>query len=953
MKKLSEKSDLTRWNRAGLKKFRYVDANAITLLETLRQGMVEAYTESGENAWQALETRFEISSQETVQQRQDRWVKQYQDERRDYAWEILRSYARASHVLAEHIDAFANESYIGTASQWNNIRRLVEMLDYHPAPAASAQTSIAILAKEHQSGTLEAGFSFKNKPLDGSKPAIYETLEDVEVDYQLNKLKSANWDQSQIDFIYPADGQHIVFPIAQAVEKVSIGTYGILLVSDNLGNDQGVEVTVSAIDANTITLNGPSRPDDFPAVITRYQARLLLKAKFKQSPQLHGSNVVTLNSDHQLTPNMKLAYQSGANYIAATVLAVQGDKAKLSRAIPSAGTQFFLAARSDAREVEGVADTSKRVILPLTDNRENNALFDQNLNLISGPEKQRVGGIDAYEYFDGSVYSSVYYLPKTSDQQADVIGIVKANNAADLVFDGEATDIASADWVLAQSADGLQALTINTLDEQENNYTLTFSKSTSDLSILFANFEFDLRCDDYNANRQPIFLTQLSKRSNSHSVIPLESVNQSALLTIGRKLIISGKDHAMEVTVKDIDPSVNEIKVAPAIPGSELTADGTSLDYTRYDTVIYANTAFSGHGETQKEQFLGSGDATQSNQTFDFEVSDVSFESNREFPAGVRCAINIMVQGRTWQQVSNINDSSLEDPHYVVRMKEDGSLKLIFGDGIHGRRLPTGNNNVKIIHKVGVGLSGNLPAFSLQKEVKPHYLVEKVVQPLVSSGGNDSEASESLRQNAPASVLTLERAVSLSDFTHLSTSNSSVWQARAFQVQAPRSRNEQIHVAVVPAGGGSLGSLEQDLASFLTAHALPGVAIKIIPYEPLIFDLNITIRIDTNAFDPDFVAHEVEQQLLDKFSLSQRNLGEPLYRSQLFALVESVQGVANCQCEIVDNSFKDASGVALPMPYVAKSVNGAVKRVSAKIQQLIYIDKLVSNIKIVTQSFSL
>jgi hypothetical protein len=82
----------------------------------------------------------------------------------------------------------------------------------------------------------------------------------------------------------------------------------------------------------------------------------------------------------------------------------------------------------------------------------------------------------------------------------------------------------------------------------------------------------------------------------------------------------------------------------------------------------------------------------------------------------------------------------------------EGRLKITFGDGRRGRRMPSGVNNVRITHRKGNGLSGNLAA-------GPHYLVAQVRQPLPATGGNDMETLEALRENAPATVLTLERAV--------------------------------------------------------------------------------------------------------------------------------------------------------------------------------------------------
>ena len=47
---MTGRSDITRWNRAGLKRFRYVDANAATFLEELRVRLAERFP-----VWQAIQ----------------------------------------------------------------------------------------------------------------------------------------------------------------------------------------------------------------------------------------------------------------------------------------------------------------------------------------------------------------------------------------------------------------------------------------------------------------------------------------------------------------------------------------------------------------------------------------------------------------------------------------------------------------------------------------------------------------------------------------------------------------------------------------------------------------------------------------------------------------------------------------------------------------------------------
>ena len=953
MSVLTDKKDLTRWNRSGLSRFRYVDGNAITFLETLRQAMGDAFTQGGVNQWRALDTAIPEGVDENAAERQARWKEQYYDERRDYAWEILRSYARASYVLADHLDAYANESYINTATQWDNLRRLVEMLDYHPAPPASATTPIALLAKADKSGSVATGFAFKDKPEDGSAPSVFETLDDLEIDAELNTLKALDWNKSQESFDYDPVTDTAIFPLSNAVEGVSVGTQGVLLV-DVGSNEAGVAVTVTGIDDETIELLVEVPTVVLPADIKLHQVRLLLKPEFKQSPQLSGSNVMTVTEDHGLSVGSVIAWQVGTTWIAASVEEVEVNRIRLSRAAPADGTEIYLTAYSDAQDLTVDGTDVNWVILPTPDYREQWALFDSNLSRIYYYylKYDSDSGELIYTYLPGSTFSRVYYVPKDGDG-AESVATVEESNPQGVYLDGDPGDLATDDWLVAQVDGDYYAAVIDAIEEDEDSYALELGRTFADeIDLLLGDFELDLRPLDYDVNDTPVFATELSARSNSHSVIYLAGDEIPALLDVGRVLIVAGKDEAMEVTVKVVSDQFNYIKVSPAIPGSELTSDGTTDTYTRYDTIIYGNVVDASHGETQKQSILGTGDATQSKQTFDLDAEQVSFVDDGKFPPGVRAAVAVTVGGRTWEQVSTLNDSGAEDAHYTVRMKEDGTLRIAFGDGFHGRRLPSGNNNVRIVHRKGNGLSGNVAAYSLVKEVKPHVLVDEVVQPIAAAGGNDMEAVETMRENAPASVLTLSRAVSLADFTHLAASNSSVWQAHAFRRNAGISRTECIEVAVVPSGGGSLGSLKAGLESYLSANALPGVKVTVVPYESIMLDLQLTLRIKQDEFDAELVVKDVEDAVYEAFSLANSKLGEPLYRSQVIAVVEGVSGVANCVCNLNPDGFYDEDGNPVTPKRVTFGKGDVIKRVMVEDDQVMFMKEGVSALEIIPQTFS-
>ncbi|MDH5480486.1 MAG: hypothetical protein OEX11_06985 [Nitrosomonas sp.] len=957
MKRLNDRTDLTRWNRSGLSRFRYVDGNAITYLESLRQAMAQSFTDAGgNNQWQALDDTFPVSPDENPSERQKRWLDQYRDERRDYAWEIMRTFARASHVLTEHLDAYVNEGYIGTATQWNNVRRLVEMLDYHPAPPASAETFVALLAKEEKEGEVATGFAFKNKPDDGSEASVFETLADIDITPELNILYSKDWNKSQRNFEYIEIGGSYCaeFPLSAPLDEVAVGTMGVLLIALE-NSTMGVYVRVDSISESTLNLKGWEKPDAFPDTVLRHQVRLLLKPAFKQVPLMTGDNVVVLKYEHGLIIKDVVSWKTSGTWHAAYVEAVEGERVRLSRTAPAEGTKIYLATYTNAtvRIDTPTSDDQDVVVIPSHSKsaRFHGALWDEALGSIShgynDHHRDPYSNQTLFDYVLADTYPKVYYVPL-----ADDIAVVLSTNPQGFIIEGDSGKLAHEDWLIVQSAEGNKAAYITELDESDKTFELKLSTTISTAEILFGAFEIDVNPADYNVNLMPVFETDLEKRSDSHSILPLENIPE--ILTIGHTLIVAGQSDAHQVTVKDIDEDAGFIKVTPAIPGSELTASGTTDDYTRYHTMIYGNVVQAGHGETQNSKILGSGDATQPNQSFDFNVDDVSFISDSSFPSGVRAAITVSVDQRIWKQVATLNDSDPEDSHYVVRTQEDGTLNISFGDGRHGRRLTTGSNNVRIEYRVGIGLAANLSAYSLEKIVKPHALVDSIVQPIAASGGNEMEDVASLRENAPASLLTLQRAVSLVDFTHLAQANSSVWQARAIRLLPPGlGRSDMIEIVVVPAGGGELGLLADSLQDTLSQHALPGVQISISRYQSVILDLNIIIRTKTDEFDADLVAENVRQTLIDTFSLEQMKLGEPLYRSQVIEIIERVEGVENSDCMINNNGFYDENGVEIIPRRVVKGSGEVVKLISLDECQVIYLNEKRSELIITVQEYSL
>ena len=355
---MSERKDLTRWNRAGLGTFRYVDGNAVTFLEELRRGMIARFNRNSGGPWRQLGPLPPTA--ETERARYDRLLDQYHGPRQEYAWEILRTFSRSLHVLTEHLDAYANEGFLRTATQWDHVRRLVELLDYHPAPPASASTYLALFGKQGSPGTVSSGFKVKNEPKDGSKPVVFETLEDLDIDPAVNAIHPLAWNRSSAPFAYAQDGEiyRAVFPLASPVDGLSAGAVGVLLFDLKSGT-VAVPVVLDQVSGTEILLAGPV-PAQSVSGARFGTVRLLVLPEIVQAPRLTGNQTLEVDRDIALVEGDHLAWYVGGRWKAGRVVAVERRRIRIEtggQALPDVGTTLYRLAESVRAE--------GRIVIPI------------------------------------------------------------------------------------------------------------------------------------------------------------------------------------------------------------------------------------------------------------------------------------------------------------------------------------------------------------------------------------------------------------------------------------------------------------------------------------------------------------------------------------------------------------------------------------------------------------
>lgn len=286
-------------------------------------------------------------------------------------------------------------------------------------------------------------------------------------------------------------------------------------------------------------------------------------------------------------------------------------------------------------------------------------------------------------------------------------------------------------------------------------------------------------------------------------------------LAPGRRLIIRDRtaSSAEAVTISEIsdEDGATRLTLQQPLAGA----------YGRASTVLLGNVAPATHGEAQSE-VLGSGDSSRAFQRFRLSRGPLTYLPG---PDGTdpRSTLEIRVSGVLWSEVPSLAAAGARDRVYTLERDDLGRTTVQFGDGRHGARLPSGTENVTAIYRIGLGSAGLVDAERITILATRPMGVRSVTNPVPAEGGLDPETRDEARGNTPAAVLTLGRAVTLSDYEGFARSFTGVGRARAgWQIEAGR---KTILLTLTPAAGVD----GPDLARSLTA-ALDRIRD---PYQPL------------------------------------------------------------------------------------------------------------------------
>ncbi|GAB4180472.1 MAG: hypothetical protein Fur006_14630 [Coleofasciculaceae cyanobacterium] len=358
--------------------------------------------------------------------------------------------------------------------------------------------------------------------------------------------------------------------------------------------------------------------------------------------------------------------------------------------------------------------------------------------------------------------------------------------------------------------------------------------------------------------------------------------------------VTSHSDDLLLLPAADDDTPVSElcyVEKPPIDQQQPVLTLKQPLQYS-YDpttVTISANVALATHGETVQE-VVGSGNGAIANQSFTLQKPPLTYISANT-ATGAKSTLEVRVNNVLWQEVPSLYGLTAKDQNYMLRIEDDGTTNVIFGDGQEGARLPTGEENVTAQYRTGIGPEGEVNVSSLTLlNTRPLGIVE-VTNPLPATGAEAREQLEDARVKAPASVRNLDRIVSLRDFEDFAQAFAGIGKAQAVVL---RDRSSQlVHITIAAIGGKVVdknSNLYNKLVQAIHDNGDPMQGVQVDSYEPLLFNLAARVLVDPR-YQAELVIPAVHTALLETFAFEKRAFGQSVTDSEVIAAMQAIAGV--------------------------------------------------------------
>lgn len=808
----------------------------------------------------------------------------------DFSIALLDASSVVLDILTFYQERLANESYLRTATQLRSLTELARLINYQPAPGIAAETYLAFTIKtapglpsnpNTAAITIPAGTQVQSVPAQNQTPQYFETSADIRA--------KADWN---------------ALPITSGIPWIPPGANGLYLVGTATQLNPGDSLLILGIDREEWT--SPSTPNEQWDVVTL--------------------NQVMVDKQKNLTWvgwNSRLKHRTGSTsptWTTAKVFAFRQKAALFGSTAPdpnlfvdakvhtATSLPLLIKTTSTPWTWKGYALTSSSQID--LDNTYSKVVVNTWFALVASgsaqlykvtsatPVARSAFGISAKitrvaaDYNDPKINK---FPLQTTSVLAQSEELTVARQPLDYALYGAVLDIDS----LRPDLVGAQAVAVTGKAQK-----LSVNTSASTLSFHPDDGSTALKLKPGD------IVTLIDPRP-----LPIDTDNSIpdwTGSTTARKLRVSdasGRTGTLKAPLSAFslassskeDPEIQELALVSSVlavskphPHTQiLLQDPLTNCYDRSTTTVNANVGLATAGRSISE-IMGNGSAATPNQSFVLRQKPLTYVQSPT-PTGRLSTLLVRANGVAWKEVPTLYRQKPSATVFSTLNQADTTTEVLFGDGIgssgEGATLPTGQNNVQATYRVGSGAATNVDAGTITTLVDRPLGVSGVINPEPATGGQDPQSITDVRSNAPLSVLTLGRAVSIADYQNYAATFAGI--AKGYAIWIPSGPSRGVFLTVAGTGGAALPPGNPTLGNLVTSlhnYGNPLIPITAVTFLETLFRFSADI-----AYKPDYdstvVQAAIVQSLRQQYSFASRSFGQGVSADEIAAFIQAIPGV--------------------------------------------------------------
>ena len=853
----------------------------------------------------------------------------------DFTIAFLDATAVMLDILTFYQERLANESYLRTATQLYSLTQLSQLIGYQPSPGVSASTYLAFTLRAATGQpanpttaaiTIPAGTQVQSVPAQGQKPQYFQTSSDIlaKPDWNALPVQTGNpWT--------PSVGDTSMY-LAGTATQLNPGD-ALLIVGDerlleNKNSEQWDMRLITSVQPDTINLrtlitwseglggDGGKPAQKNPQVFALRQKAAFFGYNAINPLMLAAATLSALQVVHLVNGSARPEWEfgtdnaSGLNLANSRIVDLDSVYSKLvtggwlvtvrpykdSAGDPATAVHLFnlTSVNSISRSDYGISAKITRVIADVNTGLEQDYEQTRNTSSLAQSELLPV----AEQPLDHPLYGTYLDLDVLRPDLTGVTAVAITGKSQKIVVNLPNPDTTKLIFV------------------PDNDPTSTVTLAQGQIYTLLqppALFNTDGSVPNWSGSAVPVTLA-VADSSGRTGTIRSPLGNFVLTLPLNSDPVVQESAQVGQI-----------IPVDKPFPHTRILLQNPLLNcYDRTATTVNANVAAATAGSAVTE-LLGNGSAATPNQQFTLKQSPLTY-IQASTPTGSLSSLQVTANGAAWTAVPSLYNQPATAQVYTTLNTPGGIAQVQFGDGVEGATLPTGQGNIQASYRVGIGSAGNVAASAITTLVDRPVGVSGVNNPLPATGGQDPQSVDDIRANAPLSVLTLGRAVSITDYQNFAASFAGIAKASALWI--PNGANRGVFLTVASAGGVALPPGNLTLSNLVTAlknYGNPNVHLYAQSFLETTFGLNADL-----AYDPAYSVPTVQAAVLlllqQTYSFATRAFGQGVSSDEIAALIQGVPGIVAVNVTKLTVIATSAAGDIGTAGYSVSAYNGWIAK---------------------------